>query len=193
PTERVLVVDDDPAILMLCHRILEADGYQVVDAKRGEEALAKLEAEPFDLLLTDIRLPGLNGLDVTQRLRERGLELTVVTMTGYSNMEMAIQALTLGVDEFIVKPFTPDTLRVHVARALEKRRLRRENVRLRTLVPLLQTAQAFAAARNPEQVYVELFRAAQNLLSTDELALLTTSPHSSMLTVVAAQGAHLAA
>lgn len=191
PTERVLVVDDDPAILMLCHRILETDGYHVVDAKRGEEALAKLEAESFDLLLTDIRLPGLNGLDVTQRLRERGLELTVVTMTGYSNMEMAIQALTLGVDEFIVKPFTPDTLRVHVARALEKQRLRRENVRLRTLVPLLATAQSLAAARNREQVYSELFQAIHRLLATDEFAFLAANSSSANLTVVAAQGARL--
>src|SRR3954468_21071511 len=110
PTERVLVVDDDPAILMLCHRILEADGYDVVDAKRGEDALSRMEGENFDLLLTDIRLPGVNGLDVTQRLRERNSELTVVTMTGYSNMEMAIQSLSLGVDEFLVKPFTPDSL-----------------------------------------------------------------------------------
>lgn len=153
-TERVLVVDDDAAILTLCHRILEADGYEVVDAKRGEDALAKLEAETFDLLLTDIRLPGLNGLEVTQRLRERGIELTVVTMTGYSNMEMAIQALSLGVDEFIVKPFTPESLRVHVARALEKTRLRRENTRSRTLLPLLETAQAFGAGRKIGRAHV---------------------------------------
>ncbi|HZQ10973.1 MAG TPA: response regulator [Anaerolineae bacterium] len=191
PTERVLVVDDDPAILTLCHRILEADGYKVVDAKRGEEALAKLEAEPFDLLLTDIRLPGLTGLEVTERLRERGLDLTVVTMTGYSNMEMAIHALSLGVDEFIVKPFTPDTLRVHVARALEKWHLRHENTRLRTLVPLLQRAQAFAGARNREQVYAELFQAARELLDTDDIAFCRASAERDSFTLVEAQGAHL--
>src|SRR5258708_34226157 len=99
PTERILVVDDDPAILALCHRILVAEGYTVVQAKRGEEALAKLELENFDLLLTDIRLPGLNGLEVTERLRARNLDMTGVTMTGYSNMDMAIQALQLWVDK----------------------------------------------------------------------------------------------
>lgn len=134
--DRVLVVDDDPAILALCHKILEGDGYKVVDAKRGEDALERLENESFDLLLTDIRLPGLSGLEVIQRLRDRDTELTVVTMTGYSNMEMAIQALSLGVDEFIVKPFTLDSLRLLVSRALEKSRLRRENMRLRALEQL---------------------------------------------------------
>lgn len=190
PTERVLVVDDDPVILTLCQRILEVDGYRVTSVKRGEDALAKLESETFDLLLTDIRLPGLNGLEVTTRLRERGLELVVITMTGYSNMEMAIQALTLGVDEFIIKPFSPDTLRVHVSRALEKAHLRRENMRLRTLVPLLQTAQAFAQARSWEQVSEVLFDAVETQLHVHEMALLLLKPGEEGLTVTAAQGAH---
>ena len=79
PTERLLVVDDDPAILDLCHRILQADGYTVIGAKRGEDALAKLEAQPFDLLLTDIRLPGMNGLELTRRVRDRGLGTSAAT------------------------------------------------------------------------------------------------------------------
>ncbi len=189
PTERLLVVDDDAAILKLCHRILGADGYTVVEAKRGEDALAKLESETFELLLTDIRLPGLNGLDVAQRLRERGIEITVVTMTGYSNMEMAIQALSLGVDEFVVKPFTPDSLRLSVSRALEKSRLRRENLRLRTLVPLLQTAQAFAAGRTRDQVYEELFAATRQLLGADEMFFLAANRENDLYTVAAAHGA----
>lgn len=188
PTERVLVVDDDPAILTLCHRILEADGYAVVDAKRGEDALARLEGENFDLLLTDIRLPGVTGLDVTQRLRERNSELTVVTMTGYSNMEMAIQALSLGVDEFIIKPFTPDSLRFHVSRALEKSRLRRENMRLRTLLPLLQTAQSFAGGRTRDQVYQELFDAAATIFKTGEMFFLSATRDEDLFTVAAFRG-----
>lgn len=188
-TERLLVVDDDPAILQLCQRILEADGYNVVEAKRGDEALARLEAEPFDLLLTDIRLPGLNGLEVTERLRERGLELTVVTMTGYSNMEMAIQALSLGVDEFLIKPFTLEGLRVTIARALEKSRLRREVTRLRTLEPLLQTARTLVSAHTPVQVYEYVFQAVSNLFQTDEIAWVELNTAEPRLHVAAAQGA----
>ncbi len=188
PSERILVVDDDPAILTLCQRILTSEGYVVVEAKRGDEALAKLESESFDLLLTDIRLPGLNGLEVTQRLRDRGLELTVITMTGYSNMEMAIQALSLGVDEFLVKPFTLDSLRITVSRALEKSRLRRENLRLNTLLPLLLTAQSLATARTREHVYENLFNAVRALFKCQELAFAELSADLQLLTFAAGAG-----
>ena len=190
-SERVLVVDDDPAILALCQRILTGEGYAVVEAKRGEEALAKLETDTFDLLLTDIRLPGLNGLEVTQRLRDRGLELTVVTMTGYSNMEMAIQALSLGVDEFLVKPFTLDSLRITITRALEKSRLRRENTRLNTLLPLLETSQRLASVRTREQVYENLFGAMRALFKCQDLAFAELSADAQHLTIATAAGAML--
>lgn len=188
PSERILVVDDDPAILALCHRILSAEGYAVVEAKRGEEALAKLEAAGFDLLLTDIRLPGLNGLQIAERLRDRNLDITVVTMTGYSNMEMAIQALSLGVDEFLIKPFTLEGLRITVGRALEKSRLRRENTRLRTLLPLLQSAQKLVHTRTREQVYEELFGSANLLLQTNDLMFLDVSRDNQVMTVSVTRG-----
>ncbi len=188
PTERLLVVDDDPAILELCHRILQADGYTVVGAKRGEDALTKLEAEPFDLLLTDIRLPGLNGLEVARRLRERGLEMTVVTMTGYSNMEMAIQALSLGVDEFLVKPFTPDSLRLTIAHALDKSRLRREITRLSTVVPLMRASQDLTLARTRTQVYERMCASARLLFHTEQVAFIESSRDGSILTAAAVYG-----
>ncbi len=190
-TERVLVVDDDPVILMLCQRILEADGYQVVAVKRGEDALARLDAEPFDVLLTDIRLPGLDGLEVTTRLRERGLEMVVITMTGYSNMEMAIHALSLGVDEFIIKPFTPDMLRVHFNRALEKANLRRENLRLKTLLPLLQSSHTIAAAPSTEQVFYALCQVVNAQLQIDNAAVLSFDANADTFTVAAAIGEHM--
>lgn len=193
PNERILVVDDDPAILSLCRRILEGAGYIIVDAKRGEEALARLETETFDLLLTDIRLPGLNGLEVAEQLRARGLELTVVTMTGFSNMEMAIQALSLGVEEFLVKPFTVESLRITVARALEKASLRRENMRLRTLEPLWTAAQNFSLTRTREQVYEFLFAALEDVLETSDALFIETSQDLQGLTVAATHGAMFAA
>lgn len=170
--ERVLVVDDDAAILSLCRQILTADGWEVTLATRGEEALSRLEQEHYDLLLTDIRLSGMTGLDITRTLRQRGLDLTVITMTGYSNMEMTIQALSLGVDEFIVKPFSPGTLRIHIKRALDKTRMRGENARLRALVPLLETAHRFAAARTRDDVVDEFVDAAGRLFSSTGIAFL---------------------
>ncbi len=189
PTDRVLAVDDDPAILKLCLRILEPEGYQVTTATRGEDALARLEAEPFDVLLTDIRLPGLDGLEVATRLRARDLDMVIITMTGYSNMEMAIQALRLGVDDFIIKPFSPDALRVHLARALDKEKLRRENVRLRTLMPLLHTAQTFSTARSRQAIYDELFAFLGAQLKIENAAVLYLDNGTGMLELAAGKGA----
>ncbi len=189
PTERVLIVDDDPSILKLCLRILEPEGYRVTTATRGEDALLRLETESFDVLLTDIRLPGLDGLEVAARLRARDVEMVIITMTGYSNMEMAIQALRLGVDDFIIKPFSPDALRVHITRALDKEKLRRENVRLRTLVPLLRTAQVFSATRSHAEVYRELFAALDAQLNIENAAVLRMDNATGMLELAAGQGA----
>lgn len=189
PTEHLLLVDDDPAILTLCRRILEPDGYSVVEVKRGEDALNRLASEPFDLVLTDIRLPGMTGLEVAQRLRTRDPDVTIITMTGYSNMEMAIQALSLGVDEFIVKPFTPDSLRLTVSRALEKARLRRENLRLRALLPVVAAMKSFATMRTREQLYTLMLDSIAQVVPAEGIAVLVTENQSSVASVVAARGA----
>src|SRR5919199_3326562 len=188
PHERILIVDDDAAILTLCRRILEAEGYSVVTTNRSDEALSKLDSDAFDLLLTDIRLPGLTGLEVTRRLRARDHDLGIVTMTGYSNMEMAIQALSLGVDEFIVKPFTPDSLRITVAHALEKSRLRRENTRLRALLPLVENSRAFAAAQSREELKQQIVEAAAKTIDADHIALILVGELEQSLYLAAARG-----
>jgi len=144
--ERVLVVDDEPDVLDLCLSILAAEGYQVEGAANGQEALAKIQEKPFDALLTDIRMAGLDGLDTIRRIKELLPELVCVTMTGYGTMETAIRALQLGVEEFILKPFTPDELAQAMARALEKARLRREVARLQALLPLLELNQTLLSA-----------------------------------------------
>jgi signal transduction histidine kinase len=138
--------------------------------------------------LTDIRLPGLTGLEVTRRLRTRDHDLGIVTMTGYSNMEMAIQALSLGVDEFIVKPFTPDSLRITVAHALEKSRLRRENTRLRALLPLVENSRAFAAAQSREELKQQIVEAAAKTIGADHIALVLVGELEQSLYLAAARG-----
>jgi signal transduction histidine kinase len=189
--ERILIVDDNPQILSLCSRILGAEGYDVGSASRGEDALARLNGGGFDLLLTDIRLPGHSGLEVAGKLHARGLDLTVVTMTGYSSMEMAIQALSLGVDEFIVKPFTPDDLRNTISRALEKSRLRRENARLRALLPLFENTRAFVGASTLEMLNTRIVEAIVKTIPAETIALLEISREGDSLKLAAACGKEL--
>lgn len=136
--ERVLVVDDEADVLELCRRLLEREGYWVITAKDGQEAINKAREYPIDLLLTDIKMPGMSGLEIAQAMKAMDPNMVCITMTGYSTMSTAIEALRLGVDEFVVKPFTPEELLSSINKALEKVRLRQENIRLRALIPLFE-------------------------------------------------------
>ncbi len=136
--ERILIADDEPDVLDLCQRVLRADGYQVETARTGIEALERVRQTSFDLLLVDIRMPGMGGLETARAVKEIDPDVICVTMTGYATMDTAIQALKLGVDEFVTKPFEPADLSMSIARALEKARLQKENIRLRSLIPLFE-------------------------------------------------------
>ena len=136
--EKILIVDDEIDVLDLCKRILMAQGYLISSAHNGYEAIEVARQDQFDLLLTDIKMPGMNGLEIAQQLKDIDPHMVCVTMTGFSTMDMAINALKLGIDEFILKPFTPKELSAAVAKALEKERLRKENFRLRSLIPLFE-------------------------------------------------------
>ena len=136
--EKILIVDDEKDVLDLCKRILETQGYNVKSTHNGYEAIDIAHNEDFDLLLTDIKMPGMSGLEIAQMLKESDPGIICVTMTGFSTMDMAINALKLGIDEFILKPFTPKELIIAVANALEKERLRIENFRLSSLIPLFE-------------------------------------------------------
>ena len=140
--ERILVVDSDPDVLELCLRSLSAEGYIVEGATSGRQAIKIARQEQFDLLLVDIML---NGLEVYQAIKEITPEIVGVIITGSERTEEIIKALQLGFDDFVVKPFTPDWLSSTVAKALNKRRLERENVRLWTLMPLFELSKDFLA------------------------------------------------
>jgi signal transduction histidine kinase/DNA-binding response OmpR family regulator len=136
--ESILIADDEPDVLDLCQRILTAEGYRVEPVQTGYEAVERIRHESFDLLLTDIKMPGMNGLETAQAVKETNPEIICVIMTGYSTMDTAIEALKLGVDDFVLKPFAPEDLSMSIAKALEKDRLYKENIRLRSLIPLFE-------------------------------------------------------
>ncbi|RME79816.1 MAG: hybrid sensor histidine kinase/response regulator [Chloroflexi bacterium] len=150
--EKILVVDDEDDVLYLCSRVLAFDGYEVKTARDGLEAIGLAAAEQFDLLLTDIKMPGMTGLEIAQALKKHDPNLICVTMTGYSTIDMVIEALKLGIDEFITKPFTPQELSQAVAKALEKVHLRKENYRLQSLIPLFDLNKTLMGTVEPDKV-----------------------------------------
>ena len=149
--EKILIADDEPYVLDICRRVLEAK-YQVKIAHNGLEAIQVAQNERFDLLLTDIKMPGIDGLETAREIKKIDPDIICVTMTGFGTMETAVKALNLGIDEFVVKPFNPEELMLAVERALEKERLRKENIRLKSLLPLFEFNKSLMSTIDPPRL-----------------------------------------
>ncbi len=135
---RVLIVDDERIALDNLRHVLEKEGYAVSTAASGERALALIDETAFDVVLTDLRMEKVDGLQVLRRCREKALDAEVVVITGYASAESAVQAMREGAFYYVAKPFRLDEVRKVVAEALEKTRLKRENRALREAVERYQ-------------------------------------------------------
>jgi signal transduction histidine kinase len=174
----ILVVDDEPDVLELCLRVLNQAGYHTQGADTGREAISYSRVRKYNLLLTDINMPDITGLDVAQAIQEIDPDITCVTMTGFGTMDLAIEALKLGIDEFIVKPFSPDELTVTVSKALEKQRLRRENARLRALIPLFELNKTLMTTIDMTEVLRQVVQIAREATGANRAALGLCAPAS---------------
>jgi FixJ family two-component response regulator len=119
-TKSVLIVDDEKNIRLTLLRTLESMDLSVRTAVNGEEALDKLQAEDFGLVLLDLRLPGMGGLEVLGRIREKYAEVRVIVITAHGTIESAVEAMKLGAADFIQKPFTPAEIRSLVSKVIER-------------------------------------------------------------------------
>ena len=125
---RILVVDDEEVVVRSCLRILGASGHQVESVSSGGDALRRVEQVPFDLLILDIMMPKIDGLEVLQRVKESHPDIDVIMITGLSQIETAVRAMKLGAFDYLPKPFDPDQLTSVVGRALERRARLRETM-----------------------------------------------------------------
>ena len=129
---RILIADDEEIVIRSCLRILEGDEFQVEAVQDGREALRKIEENPYDVLILDIMMPNMDGLEVLRRVKETHPNVDVIMITGLSQIDTAVQAMKLGAFDYISKPFEPDELKLVVQRALERRRLLQENLTLKS-------------------------------------------------------------
>jgi len=136
--QTILIVDDEEHIRRLCSEILKRESYQTFTAASGKSAVELSRLQPFDLLLTDISMPGMDGLKLLQTIKDNQKEIASVVMTGYGTIDNAVEAMKLGAQGFVIKPFSREELVQAVGDALERYRLLRENMRLKLLVPLFE-------------------------------------------------------
>jgi DNA-binding NtrC family response regulator len=140
--ERILIADDEPQIVELCRHLLAEQGYQVTGVTSGQEAIARMEAEPFDLLIVDIRMPDADGLMVLRWGLALDPNLTTVVITGYATMGRVIEALNSGARGFLLKPFGIEEFYAAIKAALEQRQKEQEWLRLNAQLPILVISQA---------------------------------------------------
>ncbi len=123
---RLLIVDDEEMMRTFLREVLSEEGYEIELAASGDEAVERLEADAFDIVLTDIVMPGMDGLGVVAAARKMPTDLDVIVMTGYASMETAVESMKLGAADYITKPFNIDQIRIIVANVVKERRLRRQ-------------------------------------------------------------------
>ncbi|TDI24660.1 MAG: sigma-54-dependent Fis family transcriptional regulator, partial [Acidobacteria bacterium] len=124
--ERILIVDDDEGVREAIKMTLEYEGYECLFARSGQEGLDRIAGESPDLVLLDVKMPGMDGLEVLRRMRERGDTAPVIVISGHGTISTAVEATKQGAFTFLEKGFEGDVLKLNIRNALEQRRLKTE-------------------------------------------------------------------
>ena len=127
----ILVIDDEEAIRDSCSQVLSKDGYATETAENGQIGLRKIREVKPDLVLIDLKMPGMSGMELLEEIGRIDPDIVSIVITGYATIESAVEAMKLNAYDFLPKPFTPDQLRIVIERGLERRRLTAESARLR--------------------------------------------------------------
>jgi signal transduction histidine kinase len=137
-TPFILVVDDEESMRDACSKILKKDGFLADTAKDGSAGLEKIEKNKPDLVLVDLKMPGISGMEVLEKIKEIDPNIISVVITGYSTVESAVEAMKKGAYDFLPKPFSPEELRIIIRRGLERRKLILETESLRKEKKLIE-------------------------------------------------------
>jgi DNA-binding NtrC family response regulator len=168
--KKLLVIDDEPVIREGVRRILESGSYHVETFSSGIAALERIKQEAFDLVITDLKMPGMSGMEVLKAIKEIQPDLPVIFITGYSSVDSAVEVMKLGAVDYIAKPFTPEEMLSTVKLALEQRVVALEDLYLRK--ELLDT-EGFDQFVGKSQEMVKVYRRIMQVAPTDSTVLIT--------------------
>ena len=167
---RVLIVEDDPSLRRILSYHLERQEHTVVQASDGRVALECLSAEPFDLVVTDVRMAGMDGIELLKAIREKDPDLPVVVMTAYGTIQDAVEAMRLGAADYLTKPIEREMLLLAVQKALRVSDLRKENRRLRENLQEKRPVESILGTSQPIQTLLDAIR---RVAPTDATVLIT--------------------
>ncbi|MBN2364619.1 MAG: sigma-54-dependent Fis family transcriptional regulator [Calditrichaeota bacterium] len=139
-TSKILIVDDELSVRTSLSEWFLEDGFRVETAESGEDALQKMHGGPYDLILLDIKMPGMDGITLQKRIKEIDSDVVIIIMTAYASVETAVEALKLGAFDYVTKPFDPDDLTRLVRNALKQKDLADENIQLKEKISELSGA-----------------------------------------------------
>jgi len=167
---RILVVDDERSMRELLAIVLRREGYEVLLAENGRAAIALLEREPVDLLISDIKMPDLSGVDVLRAAKQIDQDILGIMITAFASTETAVEAMRLGACDYLSKPFDVDLLKMKVREKIENRQLKQENVLLKRTLGL---SHQFSNIIGRSEAMLEVFKMIETVSRTNSTILLT--------------------
>jgi len=189
---RILVVDDERVIREILAEFLSLEGYVVNTVEDGEKALTELRLHPYDLLITDLKMPNISGLQLLEKIEAERLGVLTLLMTGFGTVETAIEAMKKGAYDYLLKPFKVEEVIHVVERALYRQRLQTENIRLREALTIYKVSEAIALSHDIDKILDVVLRAALDEVKADVATLhlrdSSTGHYEERVKVVAADG-----
>src|SRR5437764_4894076 len=167
---RILVVDDEPSMREMLRIVLRRDGYDVLLAENGRDAIEQLRKTPVDLLLSDIKMPDISGVEVLRAAKDINRDILAFMMTAYASTSTAVEAMRLGAVDYFTKPFSMDELRLKIRQHLETHRLKQENVLLKKA---LNTRYEFSNIIGRSEPMLDVFRMVETIAKTNSTVLIT--------------------
>ena len=129
--DKILIIDDEKSVLDMLNVVFKKEGYRVKKSLSAQKALELIEEEDFDLILSDIRLPQISGMELLRKVKEKKPGIPVIMITAYGTIKQAVEALKAGAIDYVVKPFDVEELKIIVSQGLEKIKLKEENILLK--------------------------------------------------------------
>lgn len=167
---KILVVDDDPSLRNMLAIVLKKNGYDVTCTESGKTSLEKLKKESFDLVISDIKMPDINGIDLLKKIKSITPEIPVIMITAYASANDAVEAMKLGAEDYVTKPFSLDELKIIIERAIYKINIEKENIQLKSR---LTDKEKFENIVGKNQKMLDIFEMIDTISHTDSSVLIS--------------------